>query len=139
MANKLKGNCRCGDVQYMAAGKSVLVEYCHCESCRRAVGAPLIAWAAFRRDEFDVTAGNPAAYESSPGVVRTFCGRCGTSLTLTDKRFPDEVYVTLASLNDPEVLPPEFHIWRSQRLSWLETSDKLPRYVQFKADGRIEE
>ncbi len=98
-----------------------------------------MAWAAFRRGEFAITAGNPTAYESSPGVVRTFCGRCGTSLTLADERYPDEVYVALASFDDPEVLPPEFHIWRSNRLSWLETSDNLPRYVTFRGDGIVED
>ena len=134
-----EGSCHCGNLRYGAMGQPVLVEYCHCRSCHRTVGAPLMAWAAFRRDEFAVTVGNPAAYESSPGVVRTFCGRCGTSLTLADERFPDEVYVALASFDNPEALPPEFHIWRSNRLSWLETSDNLPRYVKFRGDGIVEE
>ncbi len=98
-----------------------------------------MAWAAFRRSEFAFTAGRSTAYVSSPGLVRTFCGRCGTSLTLADDRFQDEIYVSLGSLDDAEGLPPEFHIWRSHRLSWLETSDGLPRYVQFRADGVVEE
>ena len=116
----------------------MLVEFCHCRSCRRAAGAPLMAWAAFQCAEFAITAGVSTAYESSPGVVRTFCGRCGTSLTLADDRFPNEIYVSLGSFDDPEQLPPEFHIWRSHRISWLETSDGLPRYLRFRADG-IEE
>ncbi|MFC1680433.1 GFA family protein [Pseudomonadota bacterium] len=134
----IHGGCCCGDVRYEAVGQSVLVELCHCRSCRRTVGAPLMAWAAFRCDEFEITAGNSTAYESSPGLQRTFCGRCGTSLTLTDDRFPDEIYVSVSSFDDAEKLPPEFHIWRSHRLSWLETSDTLPRYVQFRADGVVE-
>ncbi len=132
------GGCICGAVRYRAAGQSLLVELCHCRSCRHAVGAPLMAWAAFRRDDFAITAGQSTAYESSPGLVRTFCGRCGTSLTLADDRFPGEIYISLASFDDAEVLPPEFHIWRSHRLSWLETSDSLPRYLQFRADGIVE-
>lgn len=88
-----------------------------------------MAWVAFRRDKFEISAGNPTADESSPGVVRTFCGRCGTSLTIADARFPDEIYVSVGSLDDAEKFPPEFHIWRSDRLSWLETSDSLQRYV----------
>lgn len=135
----ITGGCLCGDVRYGANGSPVLVEFCHCQSCRRGAGAPLVAWAAFRRAEFGATAGNVTAYESSPGVVRTFCGRCGTSLTLADDRFSDEIYVSVGSFDDPESLPPEFHIWRVQRLSWIETSDSLPRYSQFKADGLTEE
>jgi hypothetical protein len=72
-------------------------------------------------------------------LVRTFCGRCGTSLTLADDRFPDEIYVSVASLDNAEALPPEFHIWRAHRLSWLEISDHLPRYVEFRADGIMED
>lgn len=135
----IEGGCRCGAVRYRATGDPVLVEYCHCKSCRDAVGAPLVAWAAWGQGAFDITAGAPTPYASSEGVVRTFCGTCGTSLTITDQRFPDETYVTVPSLDDPEVLPPEFHIWRSHRLSWLETADTLPRYVQFKSDGIVEE
>lgn len=135
----ISGGCCCGDVKYEATGESVLVEFCHCGSCRHAAGAPLMAWVAFRRGEFTITAGDCTAYESSPGVVRTFCGRCGTSLTLADDRFPGEIYVSVGSFDDPEGLPPEFHIWRSHRISWLETSDHLPRYVRFRADGIEEE
>ncbi len=135
----ITGGCCCGDVRHEATGQSVLVEFCHCQSCRHAVGAPLMAWAAFRRSEFAITAGDVTAYESSPGLERTFCGRCGTSLTLADDRFPDDIYVSVSSFDDAEKLPPEFHIWRSRRLSWLETSDTLPRYAQFRADGIVEE
>lgn len=132
------GGCVCGTVRWEAKGQTVLVELCHCRSCRRAVGAPLMARAAFRRNEFNITTGNPTAYDSSPGLARTFCERCGTSLTLADARFPDEIYVSLGSFDDAEEFPPEFHIWRSHRLSWLETADSLPRYLQFRADGIVE-
>ena len=79
------------------------------------------------------------ARDASPGVTRGFCGDCGTPLTLADARFPGEVYIAAASLDDPEALPPEFHIWRSERLSWLETADALPRYRRFKVQGELEE
>ena len=115
-----------------------MVEYCHCRSCRHSVGAPLMAWAAFKRGEFSFLSGEPTEYEPSSGVRRTFCGRCGTSLTLADDRFADEIYVALASFDDAESPVPEFHIWRSQRLSWLETTDDLPRYARFMGDGVLE-
>ena len=134
----ITGGCICGAVRYEAKGQSVMVELCHCRSCRHAVGAPLMAWAAFRRGDFAITTGAPTIYESSPGLERAFCGRCGTSLTLADDRFSDEIYVSLGSLDDAELFPPEFHIWRSHRLSWLETSDSLPRYVQFRSNGIVE-
>ena len=132
------GNCRCGDIRFEITGQPVLVEYCHCRSCRHSAGAPVMAWAGFDRNDVCLIHGEPTSYQSSSGVIRTFCGRCGSSLTLADERFPDEVYVALASFDDARAPSPEVHIWRSERLPWLETTDDLPRYVQFKSDGLTE-
>lgn len=137
-AEKITGGCMCGAVRYRISGAPVLMEYCHCGSCRRAASAPLMAWAAYETGGFEMTAGKPADYRSSPGVVRTFCGTCGSSLTLIDERF-DEIYVAMATFDEPESAVPEFHIWRSERLPWLETADDWPRYLRFKYQGEMDE
>ena len=132
------GHCRCGAVRFRVTAAPALTEFCHCESCRRSTGAPLMAWAGFPRHAFAITKGEPVGHESAPGVVRTFCGRCGTSLTLADERFTNDVYVATAAFDDPgatETIAPEVHIWRSQRLPWVETTDALPRYMGFVSDG----
>ena len=97
-----------------------------------------MAWAGFKLDDVSVLSGEPTVDESSAGVRRSFCGRCGTSLTLADARFSDQVYVSLAAFEDGESPEPEIHIWRSERLPWLETTDALPRFVGFKSDGQVE-
>lgn len=132
------GHCQCGAVRFHVAVGSMLTEFCHCESCRRSVGAPLMAWAGFSRDAVTITHGEPAAYESSPGVIRTFCGNCGTSLTLGDERCASEIFVATAAFEHPgatDAITPDVHIWRSERLPWVETSDDLPRYRGFVSEG----
>lgn len=132
------GRCHCGAIRFRVTAAPMLTEFCHCESCRRSVGAPLMAWAGFSRDAVTITHGEPVAYESSPGVIRTFCGNCGASLTLADERFASEVYVATAAFDDPgatEAVAPEVHIWRSERLPWVETTDALPRYKGFVSEG----
>ena len=86
---------------------------------------------------FEFTKGTPARYRSSP-VVRTFCARCGTSLTYQHTSFPDEIDVTIASLDDPAVFPPADHIWTSERIAWLELGDGLLRFPRsrFESTGR---
>ncbi len=133
-----QGGCRCGSITFETSGQPVLVEYCHCRSCRHSAGAPMMAWAGFKLDGFSFLSGEPTVHEPSPGVRRSFCGRCGTSLTLTDARFAEEVYVALAAFDDTDAPSPDIHIWRSERLPWLETTDELPRYVQFKNDEILE-
>ena len=61
-------------------------------------------------------------------MVRTFCGACGTQLTYQHTSFPDEVDVTVASLDDPASFAPADHTWVSERIPWLELGDALPRY-----------
>ena len=72
-------------------------------------------------------------------VERGFCARCGTSLTIWSEEFPEEIYVAIASFDDSEGFAPEIHIWREDRLGWLETADDLPRYRRFRADGILED
>ena len=133
------GGCMCGAVRYRVSGETVLVEFCHCEDCRRATGAPVMAWAAFRHRAFDWIKGEPTKFNSSPSVTRTFSGCCGTSLTISDERYADDIYVAPATFDESHTLAPEIHIWRSERLPWLETADRLPRYVRFEYEGILEE
>ncbi|MFP6743681.1 MAG: GFA family protein [Alphaproteobacteria bacterium] len=125
-------------MRFLVAAAPMLTEFCHCESCRRSVGTPVMTWARFARDAVTITQGEPVAYESSPSVIRTFCVNCGTSLTLGDERFTSEIYVATAAFDDPgatEAIAPEVHIWRSERLPWVETTDNLPRYRGFVSEG----
>lgn len=51
-----KGGCMCGAVRYQAQGTPVSVIYCHCESCRRHTGAPVVACAGFKREQVSFSA-----------------------------------------------------------------------------------
>lgn len=129
------GGCLCGDVRFKISDAPEFVEYCHCAKCRRSVGAPVMAWALVASKDFELLSGNLSEYASSPGVQRTFCGRCGTSVTYFAEQDPARIGVSTASFDDPDKVAPDVHIWRSQRLSWFETADSLPRYVRFKFEG----
>ena len=127
---KLDGGCLCGAVRYEASGAAVGITHCHCRTCRRASGAPLITWAGFDSDKFKFTQGRPATDSSSENVVRTFCDRCGTALTYQRIDLPDSIDVTLGSLDNPEQLTPQDHTWTESRISWIRLSDDLPAYLR---------
>ena len=133
------GGCLCGNVRFKISGTPRLVEYCHCNSCRKASGAPVMALAGVALEGFEFSQGDPGCYVSSPGVERSFCSNCGASLTLFIKEFPEEIYVSISVLDDPTAMEPGVHIWRSEKLPWFETADELPRYLQFKFQGLLEE
>jgi hypothetical protein len=126
-----EGGCGCGAVRYAVHGDPVLVALCHCSSCRRSAGAPVMAWAIFPQEQFELLRGERALRASSPGVSRGFCARCGTQLSWEGDVLPGMIDVTLGSLDDPASLAPQMHNWDSTRLPWLATADSLPRHAEF--------
>ena len=130
---ELEGGCLCGAVRYRVAGAPTATSHCHCDSCRRAAGAPTLAWAIFPEDKVKIVRGTLAIFASSPGVERGFCARCGTSLSYTRANRPGLFDVTTASLDDPEALPPAKEIWTEERLSWITPDPALPQYPRTSA------
>jgi hypothetical protein len=122
------GGCLCGAVRYRITAAPVEALYCHCRMCQRAHGAPVVAWLTVRHDGFEVTAGNPIAYRSSTRATRHFCGRCGTPFTWRAVDNPQLVDVSIATLDNPDVLGPALHLWTDSQISWFEIADHLPRY-----------
>lgn len=112
-----KGGCLCGRVRYRVRGLPDSVSVCHCATCRKASGAPSVAWAVFPLTDFAVTAGRMTLHASSPGVERGHCAECGTSITFFETGAAT-IDITLASLDDPEGLTPTREIWLSHRLAW---------------------
>jgi hypothetical protein len=129
-----EGGCLCGAVRYRAAGAPSIVEYCHCPSCRRISGSAVACLAGFPRENFEIVQGEPVPFESSPGVTRSFCGRCGTPMLYENERFAESVYLGIGTLDAPESLPPGQHVWVSTHIPWLEIADDLPRYRRFRSD-----
>lgn len=134
-AEIFRGGCLCGAVRYEAHGPATNLCFCHCESCRRAAGSPGVPWATFQSSSFRLTKGALTEYQSSAQALRGFCAHCGTSLTYRNQARTAEIDVTPASLDDPERLAPQAHIWMQDRLSWETPGDSLPRFAGFRTDG----
>jgi hypothetical protein len=83
------------------------------------VGAHIVGWCTVTAASFRFESrGALREYASSPKVTRTFCGRCGTSLTWSHADHTGLIDVTLASLDDAATLVPTDHIWMQDALPW---------------------
>lgn len=67
---------------------------------------------------------------------RGFCTRCGTPLYMKVNHQPETVDFSVATLDDPDAIRPEFHIFYASRIGWAEAADDLPRHDQFRPDTR---
>lgn len=116
------GHCLCGAVRYRATGAPKWIANCHCESCRRATGAPVTTYAGFASQSFAYITGEPVRFHSSPGVTRTFCGRCGSPLTYEGARWPGETHVLIGTMDRPQDFVPTGNAFVEERLPWLHLS-----------------
>ena len=126
----LEGGCLCGAVRYQVRGKPTNTMICHCRTCRRATGSPVVAWLTFAKADFEVTTGALAEFRSSPPVRRGFCGTCGTPLTYSHRESPDSIDITTCSLDEPQAFPPTHHSWLSDDVGWVRFGDGLPEFQE---------
>jgi 8-oxo-dGTP pyrophosphatase MutT (NUDIX family) len=124
----LEGGCLCGAVRYRASGEASSPTLCHCATCRRAAGSPMVAWITVPARSFAFTRGKPVEFHSSDAVTRSFCGACGTPLTYQNAKAPGEIDVTVASADDPGLYAPRDHIWTGQGIGWMQGDDGRPRH-----------
>lgn len=129
-SEKHEGGCLCGAVRYTIHGPPTYAGHCHCRSCQRAIGAGFVTWIGTKPDNFEVTRGEITYCETSPGIRRGFCGRCGSSLTYGGVGW-DDVGVTAASLDAPAVARPEFNVYLDHRQPWVVIDDSLRKYDRF--------
>jgi hypothetical protein len=131
----LSGGCSCGAVRYETDAVPFHRTLCHCADCRRAAGAPAVAWFSVPAADLRFVRGAPVGRRSSPQVERGFCAACGTPLTYRHEACPEEVDVTTCSLDDPQLASPQDHTFASQRLRWTGIDEGLPVYPRTRKEG----
>jgi hypothetical protein len=130
------GGCMCGAVRYETRGESFGVQHCHCHSCRKHNGAPVVTLAGFKADQVTWSGDARKIYNSSPGVGRAFCGKCGTPLTWEgDGGELGPIFeLHISTFDEPDRLVPTAHAFDPERIAWFDIADNLPRYKGF-VDG----
>lgn len=128
------GGCACGAVRYEVEGRPTNTMVCHCRTCRRVAGSPVVAWVTFPVERFRFVQGEPAWFNSTPPVTRSFCHDCGTPLTYANADSTGTIDVTTCTLDDPDAFPPTHHSWLSHDIGWVRFGDGLPTFPEFRND-----
>jgi hypothetical protein len=123
----MKGSCFCGAISYQIAAKPTGTTLCHCEDCRKASGAPVVAWTFFPAGSIVFSGQMPRTIMFAERE-RTFCPHCGSQLMFFDPALPHQFEVTTCTLELAAEILPSDHNWVGDRLPWFETTDLLPRH-----------
>jgi hypothetical protein len=122
------GGCLCSVVRYRASADPLRVVSCHCGTCRRASGAAFMTFVHFPVGAFEWIGGQPRRYRSSAEAERGFCAVCGSTLSMQESVLADRVQVSLGSLDRPDLVRPDDHVWTTSQLPWLNLVDDRPRF-----------
>lgn len=129
---RTEGGCLCGAIRYQVEGAVSESGYCHCRTCQRQSGAPVVAWFAVPAPQFSFLAGTPKKFRASTLASREFCGDCGTYFLFREDDPAATLGINTATLDNPNLVPPGFHIWHESRIQWFDTGDDLLRHAKGK-------
>lgn len=131
MPQSFSGGCLCGAVRYACDAEPMVATYCQCRDCQRDTGAGHSAHVGIPRAALRLE-GELRIYESgaASGNVarRSFCPRCGSSVLFETSGFPDAVFVSAGSLDDPSVFRPAMVVFASSAQPWDLIDPTLPRF-----------
>jgi hypothetical protein len=134
----MQGGCFCGAVRYRLASTPYDTGWCHCTVCQKTSGAPAMVFTTVRLADYEIQAGQEAVgtVKTTEFGARTFCTCCGTPLTIHIDFQPEEIDVTVCSLDAPEQVAPGFHLFYASRQPWADAADALPRHDKFRPETR---
>jgi len=125
-----EGGCLCGAIRYRATARPLRGVICHCSMCRKHSGAPALAFVHFPVAAFAWLKAEPKWYRSSQYARRGFCPACGSTVAMREEVLGDRVQVCVGSLDKPDKVQINDHVWTQERISWFEIKDELPRFLQ---------
>ena len=127
---RFQGGCLCGEVRFEVSGEAHFSCLCHCPSCRKAAGAPLVGWVMFDRNSVNWDPSKTQVFESSKGVKRSFCPVCGTTLFFEADYIKGLIDVTTESFDDIDAVQPVAHIWTKHESDCVRAMPELVRFEE---------
>ena len=140
MTEAYRGSCLCGVVKFEIDEFLPQAAHCHCSMCRKFHGAAYATIACVSRSNFRWLDGVDAlkGYTAENGTTRTFCRHCGSSLTFSSPRAPeDEVEIALGTLDGDVPVVPSAHIFVGSAANWTVFTDDLPKYEERRGSASI--
>jgi len=129
----LEGGCACGSIRYKLTAMPLIVHACHCRDCQRVTGGAFAINVWIERTFVEQLRGNPKSFMLEGGSGKDhevyFCEQCGTYLWSRYQIAPgDALFVRAGTLDEPESVKPDVHIFTRSKLPWLDIPKDVPAF-----------
>lgn len=132
----VEGGCTCGAVRYRLASAPIVVHCCHCRWCQRETGSAFVINAMIESDRVELLQGEPETVpvpsQSGKGQRIVRCPSCKVALWSHYPGGGDEIrFVRVGTLDDPDALPPEIHVYTDSKQRWLTLAEDARSFAGF--------
>jgi hypothetical protein len=132
----LEGGCACGALRYKLTADPLIVHACHCRDCQRLTGSAFVTNIWIETKFVEAGSASPKSFKLTAGSGKQhevfFCDRCGTYLWSKYYASPgDTLLVRVGTLDHPEAIQPDVHIFTRSKLPWLDLPKDVPAFESF--------
>jgi hypothetical protein len=132
----LEGACTCGAVRYRMTSPPLFVHCCHCRWCQRETGASFALNALMEAERVELLRGKPEIVNtpsnSGRGQKITRCTICHIALWSNYAGAGDALrFVRVGTLEQPDRLPPDIHIFTASKQPWVVLSPATPAVAEY--------
>ena len=131
-----EGGCTCRAVRYRMTTEPLFVHCCHCRWCQRETGASFALNAMIEADRVELLSGEPEVVNtpsnSGKGQKITRCPTCRIAVWSNYAGVGNAVhFVRVGTLDQPDLLPPDIHIFTSSKQPWVVLPPGMPTVPEY--------
>ncbi|MGO9601850.1 MAG: GFA family protein [Candidatus Binataceae bacterium] len=136
-ATEMTGGCACGNIRYKLTQSPLIVHACHCRDCQRITGSAFVINLWIEKEFLELTsAAAPKRFRLAGGTGQHhdvfFCDRCGTYVWSDYQGAPNDAwFVRAGTLDKPDTVKPDVHIFTRSKVPWLELPRDAPAFKVF--------
>jgi hypothetical protein len=135
-AYPLPGGCDCKSVRFQLETPPMIVHCCHCRWCQRETGASFAVNAMIEAERVTLTQGapEPVSTPSASGRGQTIwrCAQCQIAVWSNySGAGPHVHFVRVGTLDNPDALAPDIHIFTSTKQPWVVLPPGVPAMPEY--------
>ncbi|OJU43780.1 MAG: aldehyde-activating protein [Alphaproteobacteria bacterium 65-37] len=131
-----EGGCTCRHVRYRLTSRPMFVHCCHCRWCQRETGGAFVLNAMIEADRVEPLSGEVDVVDtpsnSGRGQKISRCPKCRVAVWSNYAGAGPAIrFVRVGTLDEPDRLPPDIHIFTESKQPWVVLPSGVPAMPEY--------